>query len=518
MDSMELDQHSEFYDAWICLQSTAESSEVSPPSFESAAYQSEIPLIDQRRAFPTRVREETQTLSPTPSQSQQSTSHDAASSALPSTSKPQTALKKGRPGRKAEHDEREWLSKKQILKTLYLDEAKSLSAVSKVMDNAHGFKASENMYKKKFAAWGFFKNQSQCRPIDSITQALSGTSDRARSAQSLPQKQFQDSEKLAYRLDKHLSLLAPDDPRLAQLEKTLFNVWGYFMRVFDRGSDGVSGWTGDFFSLNPPEGYCDNSSDWKAVSDQCHGASILVTRPDDTNGKCQKTLHKALSLFDKLLQKKDPWMLVYIWRIILYMRGIAFRLEPRKKEVSSVVLARNRDDHLVGNFLTGIIGLIKIHLDAEDPMVYALESLRFFCLQDIKLPVERVYQLCIDLFMDYLGNFHPVVLSMTGHFLKYWPGKLGEHVLPSYDKVVKSAEVEFGLCDERTISLLTEYMYMANYHGQDSSLIFKLATNLKERTDRLEMKAKGNVGWSAWVLLQRGFEMETANAKLELCK
>lgn len=142
MDSMELDQHSEFYDAWICLQSTAESSEVSPPSFESAAYQSETPFIDQRRAIPTQVREETQTLSPTPSQSQQSTSHDAASSALPSTSKPQTALKKGRPGRKAEHDEREWLSKKQILKTLYLDEAKSLSAVSKVMDNAHGFKAS----------------------------------------------------------------------------------------------------------------------------------------------------------------------------------------------------------------------------------------------------------------------------------------------------------------------------------------------------------------------------------------
>ncbi|KAK2735466.1 hypothetical protein CKAH01_01847 [Colletotrichum kahawae] len=344
------------------------------------------------------------------------------------------------------------------------------------------------MYKKKFAAWGFSKNQSQCRPVDSMTQILSGTSDRARSAKSLPQKQFQESQKLAYRLDKHLSLLAPDDPKLAQLEKMLYNVWGYFMRVFDRESDGVSGWTGDFFGLIPPEGHCDFSGDWKAVSDQCDGASILVAGQDDTNGKCQKTLHKALSVFDNLLQKKDPWMLVYIWRVILYMRGNSFRLEPKKSNVSSIVLARNRNDHLVGNVLTGIIGLIKICQEVEHPMVHALESLRFFCLQDMKLAVERVYQLSIDLFMDYLGNFHPVVLSMTGHFLKYWPGKLGEHVLPSYNKVVESAEAEFGVCAERTTSLLTEYMYAANYHSQDSSLTFKLATNLKERTDRLGNK------------------------------
>ncbi|KAF6814917.1 hypothetical protein CSOJ01_03747 [Colletotrichum sojae] len=277
-----------------------------------------------------------------------------------------------------------------------------------------------------------------------------------------------------------------ETPEGRALTSVLSSVSAYFKVLFDqgRGRDTSSGWTGDSFRLIPPVGRKDLSSNWKAISDQCHGASSLLRTRGESDGKCQRTLSNVIRDFEKVDLQDDPWMLVYLWRSILYLRGISFRLEGHKSSLPSALLGP-QNDHLVGNALSGFAIFIAINQGREHAMVRCLHALRTFSLVTMKLALERVCDMVVNLFRNYLGDSHPVVLSMTGHFLKYWPRKLGEYVLPSYDRLVRHSEAAFGPRDERTITFLTDYMYTTHYHAHDDSLTYTLALDLWERTNTL---------------------------------
>lgn len=343
------------------------------------------------------------------------------------------------------------------------------------------------MYKKKLREWQFFKNESIRKPNARIPDRTQMKCRRSRAVRSLPQLVGETSQRSLPRPE--LAIPTPgylETPEGKALSSMLSSISEYFKTLFDQGRDGDSrsGWTGDSFQLIPPSGREDFSSEWKTIADQCHGASSLLRIRDESDGKCQRTLFNIIRGFEKVALQDDPWMLVYLWRAILYLRGISFRLERHKSGLPSACLGP-RNDHLVGHVLSGFAIFITINKGRDHAMVRCLYALRTFPLVTMKLALERVCDMVINLFRKYLGDSHPVVLSMTGHFLKYWPRKLGEHVLSSYDRLVRNSEETFGPRDKRTITFLTEYMYTTHYHAHDDSLTYTLALDLWERTNAL---------------------------------
>ncbi|KAL0934567.1 uncharacterized protein CTRU02_211366 [Colletotrichum truncatum] len=334
---------------------------------------------------------------------------------------------RSRSNKESKYSSEEWESKKNIIRDLYVVEKRTLDDVQKIMATLHRFDASPQMYKAQFKKWKLYKNESsqleKRRTDDTPTESRK----RARAATSLDER-------------------PEESPNV----------------LFDRGRNGDkrSGWAGDRFRLIPPNGCQDHFKEWKAVADQSHGASALIRLHGGPSGKYHGTLHIVFKDIDKLVKQDDPWMLVYLWRVILYLRGISFRVEHHKSSYSSISRSP-QNGHLVGHVITGVAYCIANNHGREHYMARCLHSLRSFSLHDMKLAIEQVY---------------------VFRFLKYWPGEVEKDVLPSYKKLVCDAEAKFGRNHQQTITFLTEYMYTAHYHGHDSVLTHRLASDLWRRT------------------------------------
>ncbi|KAK4157360.1 hypothetical protein C8A00DRAFT_11736 [Chaetomidium leptoderma] len=72
-----------------------------------------------------------------------------------------------------QHTEAEWAAVYPHIERLYLREGRKLRHVRAVMEEKHQFKASPQMYKKRFAKWGFHKNANRSRPGKTATELTS---------------------------------------------------------------------------------------------------------------------------------------------------------------------------------------------------------------------------------------------------------------------------------------------------------------------------------------------------------
>ncbi|KAK1468244.1 hypothetical protein CMEL01_00011 [Colletotrichum melonis] len=247
---------------------------------------------------------------------------------------------------------------------------------------------------------------------------------------------------------------------LKALACMLYSIGNYLMGLFDQSRPGEtsSGWKVNSFGLTPPQGHEDNSTEWKAIADQCHGASTLISQGNGTQKKCQTTLLNIFKSIEQLAQQEDPWMLIYLWMIILYFRGISYRIENKKVGIPSTRL-RPQNDHLVRHVISSLAGLFIIR-KGSSMMVDCLNSLRVFSLDRMQLANERVFKFCTDSFPKLPGASHPVVLIMVARLLRYWPAALADNVLPNYGTLVARSGTEFGSSDERTIFFRTEYIWL----------------------------------------------------------
>lgn len=85
-------------------------------------------------------------------------------------------------------------------------------------------------------------------------------------------------------------------------------------------------WAWDEFGVTYAPGAANYSDLWKTIADQCHGASSLIQTKHQL--KAFKTIQKVYQRLATAAQQHDPWVVVYIWKILLYIRGISDRLRP----------------------------------------------------------------------------------------------------------------------------------------------------------------------------------------------
>ncbi|KAK3386472.1 hypothetical protein B0H63DRAFT_136898 [Podospora didyma] len=73
------------------------------------------------------------------------------------------------------HTESAWAAMRPEIERLYVVERQRLRYLMRYMEKEHGFKASEQMYKKRFAKWGFQKNTRRPRPSHAAQASFKGT-------------------------------------------------------------------------------------------------------------------------------------------------------------------------------------------------------------------------------------------------------------------------------------------------------------------------------------------------------
>jgi len=398
----------------------------------------------------------------------------------------------------------QWEAKRANIRRLYMVEGRPLEQVSKMMATLYNFDASyvtlpilyeyihskrpwpnpvdalcprDSMYKAKFAEWGeeFSKNSPRKRP-----EVNKGTctelqppphAKRTRVAASLPARKKKEAGCTVMVVSTAAtgSVPKPLSPRQYKIyEEMLHHMGDSIKSLFDKANiKGQWGW--DEFGFTTPAEGADSSDTWKMLADLCHGASSL----------CQvQCTQKAVSLLagvrealSRVVGQQSPWMFVYLWRIVLSVRGISYRLPPPKHA-------------FFGSFLLFLRRLVKQHIGDTHRLALFLSALNRVPFTQTKDALEIVYRQAIEGLEQYLGSAHPTVLAMRGHFFQYWKGTtLSAGAYARYDALVRHADRVLGRLDGRTLSLRTEYMYATFYHGGDRDLTHQLAREVWDRTE-----------------------------------
>ncbi|KAK5990914.1 hypothetical protein PT974_09189 [Cladobotryum mycophilum] len=77
-----------------------------------------------------------------------------------------------------EHTEEEWISQKELIESLYINDNRKLNETMAIMESKYGFAATEQMYKKRFKKWNIRKRAYRKSPVlDSSAPTPSSASD-----------------------------------------------------------------------------------------------------------------------------------------------------------------------------------------------------------------------------------------------------------------------------------------------------------------------------------------------------
>ncbi|KAI1843169.1 hypothetical protein JX266_010696 [Neoarthrinium moseri] len=77
-----------------------------------------------------------------------------------------TVAVRGASGRPRLHTIQEWEALYPVIRQLYVTERRKLSDVMTILERLHDFRATVQMYKKRFTAWGLFKNRRSRSGVD----------------------------------------------------------------------------------------------------------------------------------------------------------------------------------------------------------------------------------------------------------------------------------------------------------------------------------------------------------------
>lgn len=259
--------------------------------------------------------------------------------------------------------------------------------------------------------------------------------------------------------------------------------------VLVKGSFGstsrAKGWSSNHTQLVPPVRTLDNSTAWEALLDQCQCIGLLAQLGlyHCVNFSLPKIFHD----FDRVSQHSAPTLLIYFWKICssifnVRLRGRALVLGDDPLYGQSFALMRMFLKHMRESFF--------LRLGKGHPIVHLLDALTCVIKSSpvqFKHMLGIGYSTAINALGRMIGADHPVVLTMSSHCAKqHWTTdiKLREEIVQMrYELSFVQAEQIYGTHSENTISLLYNYVYAMAKGYDDSDLVFKLASQLRDRTE-----------------------------------
>jgi hypothetical protein len=325
------------------------------------------------------------------------------------------------------------------------------------------------MYKDKFKLWGkeFKKNTGK-------KNARPHCKKRSRAAAGLPKKHLRYANSVIQPIPKMLSL-----EQTRMYEEMLHAIGDCVKSLFDTAKTKTP-WGWDEFGITIPYGVFDCSNAWRNMTEECYGAAWLTNRRHIP--KMLASIEKVRGTLAETIREHEPWMFVYLWRVILIVRSISHHL------VGSLPhhLKRSPPHHLrdqlpkqafLPDFLRYLRELVQQRFGNSHALVGFLSTLNRVPDSEFSSSFGVIYWRIVDGFSQFLGPRHPVVLSMVTYFLRYWKGS-GKLDTDVYKVLISKADRELGKAHTSTIILHTDYMSAVYKHGNDFGLAYDLALDL----------------------------------------
>lgn len=271
-------------------------------------------------------------------------------------------------------------------------------------------------------------------------------------------------------------------------EQVLVAVDRYVRSILDPGS--ARAWTVSLTGLDPPEGSVSEADMWQLLSDQCYGASRLVQ--ENRPGKAEITLRQFfIGLKQAAQNPRDPWFLIKIWRICLYLRSIDSRAPQLQ--------ALNR-------FFSGLLESLPKRHGEYWPTILLVESLSKVEPIDFKDTLRIGYYKAILTMEGLIGDETVTTLHMRSVYYKYWDK---QYLHPAtfvrkFQHLWGKTHDKHCLLDPRNLAVEYNYTYAVTYVcGEEVKRVMaeKMAQSLLERV----LGSLGDTDSPDWSFVMQAF-------------
>ncbi|KAI1052901.1 hypothetical protein LB506_009906 [Fusarium annulatum] len=303
------------------------------------------------------------------------------------------------------HGEAEWTAVYPIIERLYMKDRRKLRHIMQIMEEKHNFKASVQMYKRRFTKWGFYKSKQR--------NVKTACKNKTTTPKNTPEAQKQPSAAPCHRQSLILSP-SPDPLETSSLE--------FLTSIHDWSNSFYESLYADGLYLqnihSPPRTAKINRYDPEGLSFAFRTIVELIQR-----GKgvlAGRLTRKAFLDIENMLQVEAP---LFIWNVLEIMYH----------------MVRLGQTQLLGMLLMQLVELASNTHEMQHPVIKMLKSLqkavylweKHATLEKMKL-LEQAWSLNADIICR---NYDSRLLAM--YYRLVWESsciKLGEDQLDGLDK------------------------------------------------------------------------------------
>ncbi|UQC77399.1 uncharacterized protein CLUP02_02867 [Colletotrichum lupini] len=242
------------------------------------------------------------------------------------------------------------------------------------------------------------------------------------------------------------------------------------------------------------------SQDWEPLVEKCRGMATLAETSQFS--ELLSVFGNVLASTKQMVQTCTPKFLVYFWKICIALFQV--RIGGRRDYLClrlflhslGAYLARSPSvgaHHAVTVFAASLIGVVE-----SEPL-------------DLKVALGLAYWKAIHVLASLLGGDHAVVLNMTTHCVRHWPGRFTpqKHVLESaYQELLSRESSAPWALSEKDISLQLDYLRTVSAKKNYAPDVIQRADELCRITRDISL-SKATTGRLQAAVTTRAFDFTT---------
>ncbi|KAK3896639.1 hypothetical protein C8A05DRAFT_20429, partial [Staphylotrichum tortipilum] len=240
---------------------------------------------------------------------------------------------------------------------------------------------------------------------------------------------------------------------------------------------------------------------WRSFFNRCQAVSIVVQKqkvvqlpqlPNEPFAK-SKRKQRVTEIVRSILGKHvfgefagtaescTPSFLAPFWNLCHGLRGVAVQ-----------IAGSNDGDHVfIAECIAALHGLLgEPAPDHQAGLGQILQHLSQVTPSELRDTIRVSFACTAETLSARLGHCHPLVLGAWASYYRYWEPRAlknsnndkSSKLLEAYRRGFEATEQQFGPSDDRTITVLGDYVDAAYYLGNDCHLARTLATDLWQRT------------------------------------
>ncbi|KAK1536613.1 uncharacterized protein CCOS01_01933 [Colletotrichum costaricense] len=242
------------------------------------------------------------------------------------------------------------------------------------------------------------------------------------------------------------------------------------------------------------------SQDWEPLVEKCHGMATLAETSQFS--ELLSVFGNVLASTKQMVQTCTPNFLVYFWKVCIALFQV--RIGGRKDYLCLRLFLHNLGAYLARSPSVGAHHAVTVFTASLIGVVES-ESL------DLKVTLGLAYWKAIHVLASLLGGDHAIVLNMTTHCVRHWPGRFTpqKHVLESaYQELLSRKSSAPWALSEKDISLQLDYLRTVSAKKNYAPDVIQRADELRRTTRDISL-SKATTGRLQATVTTRAFDFTT---------